>query len=146
VSRKQRKVDATDEVAIGDLSPELQEQFRRMLASPEHEAYLLQQAELDAARRDQLEADYQLHLRRERLRDAQEEECLVADERQVFGTGERNPTGRPVEITWQMVRDARALLRSEGEKGTQQQVAERIGCAVETVKRRTRENGGWSQA
>ena len=146
MSRKKRKGDVPAEIVLRDLSPNAQEQFRRMLASSEHQEYLRRQAESEAARRKQLDDEYQLHLRRERLREAQDEQRLAEEERRVFGRGERKPTGRPVEITWQMVREARRLLRSEGKKGTQEEVADQLKCTIETVKRRARENGGWSQA
>jgi hypothetical protein len=45
-----------------------------------------------------------------------------------------------------MVQQAREQLRLEGVADTQERVADRLGCRVETVKRRSRENGGWRRA
>jgi chromosomal replication initiation ATPase DnaA len=56
---------------------------------------------------------------------------------------DRRSTGRPVEITWKMVDEARQQLRSEGAKSTQQAVADFLRCSLQTVKSRTREHGGW---
>jgi hypothetical protein len=51
--------------------------------------------------------------------------------------------GRPEWPSWEAMLDVRRLLRMESKQGTQSEVAERLGCDVKTVKRRSQRNGGW---
>ena len=55
----------------------------------------------------------------------------------------RGKGGRPTELTWRMVVTAYEALRSEGDKPTQEKVAERVGFEVRAVQECARKNGGW---
>lgn len=56
---------------------------------------------------------------------------------------ERSGPGRPEWPSWDTMMAARAQLRNEGEPGTQERVAEVLGCSAKTVYARAKKNGGW---
>jgi hypothetical protein len=55
-----------------------------------------------------------------------------------------NMPGRPEWPSWKQMMEARdALIAEDPRGGTQERVAEELGCSINTVKTRAKNHGGW---